>query len=82
MRAISDQLAAQHHRGPDAQGWFEGRRAVIAQNRLSIIDLRTGDPPVTNEDARIGAVLNGELYNFAEIREQLTAAGHSLRNGR
>src|SRR4051812_38264507 len=77
-RAVGPQLACQRHRGPDAVGHFAGGRGVVAQNRLSIIDLATGDPPVTNEDETIGAVLNGEIYNFAELRDELRGAGHRL----
>src|SRR5438105_12772878 len=79
-RAIDEQLAVQRHRGPDAQGRFNGGRGVIAQNRLSIIDLVQGDPPVTNEDWTVGAVLNGEIYNFQRLREELQSAGHNLRS--
>src|SRR3954452_5436717 len=77
-RAIEGQLACQRHRGPDAEGHFVGAGGVIAQNRLSIIDLVTGDPPITNEDGSIGAVLNGEIYNFQELRKKLRADGHEL----
>ena len=77
-QAVAAQLAVQRHRGPDAEGYFDGGRGVVAQNRLSIIDLLTGDPPVTNEDATIGAVLNGEIYNFREVRDELRRAGHTL----
>lgn len=76
--AIEAQLACQRHRGPDAEGYFEGGRGVIAQNRLSIIDLVHGDPPIANEDATIGAVLNGEIYNFRGLRDDLIRAGHTL----
>lgn len=79
-RAVAAQLATQRHRGPDAEGWFDGGRAAVAQNRLSIIDLVTGDPPMTNEDGGIGAVLNGEIYNFQALRERLTRDGHELRS--
>ena len=75
---VAAQLACQVHRGPDAAGSFAGERGVVAQNRLAIIDLETGDPPVTNEDGSVGAVLNGEIYNFAALRERLAAEGHSL----
>jgi asparagine synthase (glutamine-hydrolysing) len=51
----------------------------VAQNRLSIIDLETGDPPITNEDGTVGAVLNGEIYNFRELRAELERAGHRFR---
>lgn len=76
--AIDEQLACQHHRGPDAAGRFDGGRGVIAQNRLSIIDLVEGDPPVTNEDGSIGVVLNGEIYNFLSLREDLLSRGHDF----
>jgi asparagine synthase (glutamine-hydrolysing) len=79
VRAVAGQLACQRHRGPDAQGYFDGGLGVIAQNRLSIIDLVHGDPPITNEDRSIGAVLNGEIYNFRGLREGLLRDGHELR---
>jgi asparagine synthase (glutamine-hydrolysing) len=77
-RAVASQLACQRHRGPDAEGYFSGGRGVVAQNRLSIIDLVHGDPPITNEDDTIGAALNGEIYNFRALREDLRAGGHRL----
>ena len=77
-QAVASQLAVQRHRGPDAEGLFDGGRGVIAQNRLSIIDLITGDPPITNEDETIGAVLNGEIYNFRKLRDELRSSGHEL----
>src|SRR5437763_5543331 len=76
--AVDAQLACQRHRGPDAEGYFEGGRGVIAQNRLSIIDLVHGDPTITNEDGTVGAVLNGEIYNFNPLRDELRRAGHEL----
>jgi asparagine synthase (glutamine-hydrolysing) len=77
-QAARAQLACQRHRGPDAEGHFDGGRGIIAQNRLSVIDLVHGDPPVTNEDATIGTVLNGEIYNFKQLRADLEHAGHRL----
>jgi asparagine synthase (glutamine-hydrolysing) len=77
-QAVEAQIACQRHRGPDAEGFFAGGRGVIAQNRLAVIDLTTGDPPMTDEAGRIGAVLNGEIYNFAELREELRGSGHTL----
>jgi asparagine synthase (glutamine-hydrolysing) len=77
-QAIAEQIGCQRHRGSDAEGFFVGGRGVIAQNRLAVIDLTTGDPPMTDERGRIGAVLNGEIYNFRELREQLLHEGHSL----
>ncbi len=76
--AVQAQLATQRHRGPDAEGWFDGGRGVVAQNRLSVIDLKTGNPPMTDESASLGAVLNGEIYNFQSLRDELLQSGHTL----
>jgi asparagine synthase (glutamine-hydrolysing) len=75
---IDAALAAIHHRGPDATGSFAGTGAVIGQNRLAIIDLVAGDPPITNEDGSVAVVLNGEIYNFSELRRELVAHGHDF----
>lgn len=76
LHVVQSQLAAQRHRGPDAEGSYHRERGVIAQNRLSIIDLTTGDPPIRSEDGSIGAVLNGEIYNFHDLRDGLAERGH------
>lgn len=75
---IRAQIACQRHRGPDADGAFVHRRGAIGQNRLAIIDLEHGDPPITNENGTIGVVLNGEIYNFRELRRQLEREGHAF----
>lgn len=77
---VDRQVALLRHRGPDASGRFAGRRAVIAQNRLAVIDLVAGDPPVTNEDGSIGVALNGEIYNYQALRHELLERGHVLRS--
>src|SRR4051794_5390221 len=77
-RGVEGQLACQRHRGPDAEGPFDGGRGVVAQNRLSVVDLLTGDPPITSEDGTIGAVLNGEIYNFGALRKELRTHGHEF----
>jgi asparagine synthase (glutamine-hydrolysing) len=66
------------HRGPDAGGAFERGSAWVGQTRLAIIDLVTGDPPIANEDGTLGVALNGEIYNFRELRRDLEARGHVL----
>ena len=75
---VEEQLRLLHHRGPDASGAFERSHAVVAQNRLAIIDLVDGDPPIRTEDGAIGVALNGEIYNFRELRDELLAGGHEL----
>ena len=77
-RVVDEQLSCLRHRGPDARGYFAGSGGFVAQNRLAIIDLVTGDPPITNEDESIAAVLNGEIYNFRELRSDLKARGHQF----
>lgn len=64
------------HRGPDDVGYFVKGAVGLGHRRLSIIDLNTGHQPVSNEDGTIWVVLNGEIYNYRELREQLHQAGH------
>src|SRR3954449_7693557 len=79
-RVMEKQLDLLHHRGPDARGSFASSAGRIGQNRLAIIDLVTGDPPITNEDGSVAAVLNGEIYNFRELRDELRGRGHDFRS--
>ena len=58
------------HRGPDGCGIHEGNGIFLGHRRLSIIDLKTGDQPMSNEDGTIHIVFNGEIYNFQELRKQ------------
>ncbi len=79
LQAVVDrQLAELEHRGPDARGAFAAAHGMVAQNRLAIIDLVRGDPPITNEDGTVAAVLNGEIYNFRELRRDLSEQGHEF----
>ncbi|MEO7556152.1 MAG: asparagine synthase (glutamine-hydrolyzing) [Acidimicrobiales bacterium] len=67
------------HRGPDSVGAYERPYASIAQSRLSVIDLVTGDPPITNEDGSIGVAFNGEIYNYQGLQDELRREGHHLK---
>jgi asparagine synthase (glutamine-hydrolysing) len=78
--AVEAQLRLLEHRGPDASGIFEAGPGTIGQTRLSVIDLLTGDPPMTSELKNIGAVLNGEIYNYRDLRKALLQDGHVLRS--
>src|SRR5262245_19926182 len=71
-------VAALVHRGPDAGGVTPLGSCVLGHRRLRIVDLETGDQPVVNERATVTAVFNGELYDFAGLRERLAAAGHHV----
>lgn len=70
-------------RGPDGAGvWFSGcGRAALANRRLAILDLSpAGDQPMASPDGRFRIVMNGEIYNFWELRQELTAVGVSFRS--
>jgi len=64
------------HRGPDSEGLWLDESVALGMRRLSIIDLHTGEQPVYSEDRKILAVMNGEIYNFREIRQSLEKRGH------
>lgn len=65
------------HRGPDSEGTYIDEEAALGFRRLSIIDLsEIGDQPLYNEDRTKVLVFNGEIYNYQELREKLTEAGH------
>src|ERR671936_1072429 len=64
------------HRGPDSRGTFREDGIGLGVQRLAIIDLETGDQPIFNEDETVVVVLNGEIYNYRELREELAAKGH------
>ncbi len=66
------------HRGPDSEGLWLGTGVALGMRRLSIIDLSTGDQPVWNEDKTVVVVMNGELYNYREIRQELLNKGHKF----
>jgi asparagine synthase (glutamine-hydrolysing) len=76
---VARMCAAMEHRGPDAHGIHADEFATIGIQRLRVIDLHTGDQPIYNEDRSIAVVLNGEIYNFPELREGLARRGHRLQ---
>lgn len=78
--ALPEMVRSLRHRGPDANGFFTDPRVGLGHARLSIIDLSTGQQPMSNEDGSIWIVFNGEIYNFPELRDRLTARGHRFRS--
>ena len=76
---VERMLATLVHRGPDSGGARCGAGWAVGARRLAIIDLVTGDQPIVNESGDVIAVLNGEIYNYLELRERLAAKGHTLR---
>lgn len=73
IKAMCDAMV---HRGPDDAGYHVHGRVGLGMRRLSIIDLATGHQPVRNEDGTIWTVLNGEIYNYRELRADLESRGH------
>ena len=65
------------HRGPDDEGIFIDRNVGLGHRRLSIVDVSRGHQPMTNEDATVHIIYNGEIYNHADYRESLEAKGHT-----
>ena len=79
MEDLRAMCAAMAHRGPNDEGFYQGRSVGLGMRRLSIIDLEGGHQPVSNEDASVWVVLNGEIYNYQELRRNLEQKGHVLR---
>ena len=75
LHAMCEQMK---HRGPDSEGLWTGDSVALGMRRLSIIDLHTGEQPVYSEDKSIVVVMNGELYNFREVRTDLEKRGHKF----
>ncbi len=67
------------HRGPDDVGFHAEGPIGLGNRRLSIIDLKRGRQPISNEDGTIWIVFNGEIYNYRALREQLKSQGHSFK---
>jgi len=63
------------HRGPDSEGLWTDETVALGMRRLSIIDLKTGDQPVFSEDRSVVVMMNGELYNYREVRAELEKDG-------
>jgi asparagine synthase (glutamine-hydrolysing) len=77
--ALLESMCARiEHRGPDARGIHRSGPAGLGIQRLRVIDIETGDQPIYNEDRSVAVILNGEIYNYRELRERLRAAGHTF----
>lgn len=73
---VHEMCAGLEHRGPDSRGVHIEDAVGLGIQRLRVIDLATGDQPVFNEDRSVAVVLNGEIYNYRELRERLRRNGH------
>jgi asparagine synthase (glutamine-hydrolysing) len=77
---VARMLSLLEHRGPDDEGVHSTDDATIAVRRLAIIDPAGGHQPALSEDTQIAAVLNGELYNYRDLRDLLERKGHRFRS--
>jgi asparagine synthase (glutamine-hydrolysing) len=77
--AIVPMTEALAHRGPDGSGYYRDDRIALGHRRLSIIDLKTGDQPISNETGDIQLICNGEIYNSPDLRRRLIASGHVFK---
>jgi asparagine synthase (glutamine-hydrolysing) len=72
LELVRGMIAIQSHRGPDGEGLYTGEDVALGHCRLAILDLTTaGQQPMTSEDGRWTIVLNGEIFNYLELRRQL-----------
>ena len=68
------------HRGPDSEGLMVSGGIALGMRRLAIIDLVAGEQPAFNEDKSVAVILNGEIYNYRELRRDLEKRGHLFRS--
>lgn len=73
LRLMCDTIA---HRGPDDEGFYTNGTIGLGMRRLSIIDLDSGQQPISNEDGSIWIIFNGEIYNYQTLRNELEDKGH------
>ncbi|HEY0762090.1 MAG TPA: asparagine synthase (glutamine-hydrolyzing) [Pyrinomonadaceae bacterium] len=82
-KPVDEQLLARmndaiRHRGPDEDGFYINGSVGLAMRRLAIIDLKSGQQPIHNQDRTSWIVFNGEIYNYLELREKLEKLGHTF----
>ena len=76
---LSDMMQIIEHRGPDEEGSYQDAGLALGMRRLSIIDLKGGSQPITNEDGSVVVVFNGEIYNYRELTKELLSRGHRFK---
>lgn len=76
---VQQMMAALAHRGPDDQGLVSGDNFIFGHRRLSVIDPEYGAQPMQSEDGEMTLVYNGEIYNYMELRQELSQQGVKFR---
>ncbi|NOZ54610.1 MAG: asparagine synthase (glutamine-hydrolyzing) [Gammaproteobacteria bacterium] len=78
LDALKRMISAIRHRGPDEQGIKILPHVFFGHVRLSIIDLKNGQQPMTSHDGKYCIIFNGEIYNYKELRNKLLKSGHKF----
>jgi len=76
LKKMTDSI---YHRGPDDEGFYIEKNIGLGFRRLSIIDIKSGHQPLSNEDGTVWIVFNGEIYNYKELQNDLMKQGHVFR---
>jgi asparagine synthase (glutamine-hydrolysing) len=76
---INEMTALMVHRGPDDDGYYFNDEIGLGIRRLAIIDIEGGHQPILSEDGRYVVILNGEIYNYIELRQMLIRKGHVFK---
>jgi asparagine synthase (glutamine-hydrolysing) len=76
---IKRMMGVMNHRGPDDAGIYLSEHVALGHRRLSIIDVKTGKQPISNEDGTVWIVYNGEIYNYRDLMSDLKSRGHVFR---
>ncbi len=76
LKSMGDSIV---HRGPDDEGFYIYNNIGLGMRRLSIIDLTTGHQPLYNENKDIIVILNGEIYNYKRIKDNILTGEHNFR---
>jgi len=79
LAIVKRMSATIRHRGPDDEGYMADGAFAMGMRRLSIIDLASGHQPITNDGGELSIIFNGEIYNYADVRDCLVGLGHRFR---
>lgn len=76
---VEKMLRTLRHRGPDSQGIYVDANVALGACRLAVIDLVSGDQPISSEEGDVTIVYNGEVYNYRALRSRLEGKGHRFK---
>tara|TARA_B100002051_G_C16736993_1_gene641821 strand:- start:1151 stop:3034 length:1884 start_codon:yes stop_codon:yes gene_type:complete len=79
LKNLNPMLDIMVHRGPDGEGTFVKESIAMGMRRLAIIDLVSGDQPISNNDHSVTVIFNGEIYNYIELKNELEQKGYLFK---